>query len=353
MVDKAKKLDSLSQLDFTFDFSEKKLPIRPGDSINNINDLRKKLQLLGHYKSELLPTSYFYDSLTQEAVNSLQKQFGFNDDAIIGKNTLNALNTPISKLQEKLFENMERLRWLPDSLEHRHIFVNIADFHLHFFEGKDTLISMRTVVGRNYRQTPVFHGKMSYLVFSPTWTVPPGILRNDVLPEVRKSTNYLTSKNMVVLDAKGKQVDPSTVDWKKDGMKYIIRQQPGAQNALGKVKFMFPNKHNVYLHDTPSKDLFNRDQRLFSSGCIRVEKAKELSQLLLNDMPSWTEERINNAMHKNNEQTVVLKSPVGVYIYYLTAWSTPNEQIHFREDVYKRDDEIFHALNANRKDVSP
>lgn len=352
MVEKAKALDSLISYDFTFSATDKLLPIRPNDSLPNMYDLRRKLYLLGHYTvsnvTDSLSRSAIYDSITQSAVKSLQRQFGFTPDAIIGKNTLNALNTPILKLKEQLFVNMERLRWLPDSLEKRHIFVNIADFTLNYFEGTDTLLSMRTVVGRNYRQTPVFHGKMSYLVFSPTWTVPPGILRNDVLPEVRKNINYLASKNMIVLDAKGTQVDPSTVDWKKDGMRYMIRQQPGAQNALGRVKFMFPNKHNVYLHDSPSKELFSREQRLFSSGCIRIERPKELAQLLLNDMPNWTEEAISRAMNRSSEQTVVLKTPVGVYIYYLTAWNTPDGKSQFRADVYNRDDEVLGALNAKR-----
>lgn len=348
MVKKAEQLDNILHKDIPLDINLKILPIRPGDSLSELPEIRKKLVLLGHLHNDSLHTSVHYDSITQEAIKSFQLQFGFQPDGIIGRNTLNALATPLAQLKQRLFINMERLRWLPDSIEHRHIFVNIADFTLTYFEGNDTLLKMRTVVGRNYRQTPVFNGKMTYLVFSPTWTVPPGILRNDVLPEIRKNSNYLSEKNMIVLDRSGTKIDPSTVDWKKNGMNYMIRQQPGPQNALGQVKFMFPNKHNVYLHDTPSKSFFEREQRLFSSGCIRIEEPKELAALLLNDMPRWNDEQITKAMNQKQEKTVVLKTPVGVYLYYLTAWSTPDGIIQFREDVYNRDEEIFKALNEQR-----
>jgi murein L,D-transpeptidase YcbB/YkuD len=149
---------------------------------------------------------------------------------------------------------------------------------------------------------------------------------------------------MKVYDSKGRLVDPANVNWSRDGMRYTIRQSPGPQNALGKVKFMFPNKHNVYLHDTPSRSLFARDERTFSSGCIRIEKPYELAGILMSEMEEWTPERIRQAMEAGIEKTVVLKNPAGVYLTYLTAWGTKKGVIHYRADIYNRDAEMLKAL---------
>ncbi|KAF5069111.1 L,D-transpeptidase catalytic domain [anaerobic digester metagenome] len=279
-----------------------------------------------------------------ESVRKLQEQFGYNTDGAIGKNALKALNMTMEQRIDKLYVNMERLRWMPDSLEHTYIQVNIADFSLDVFREGDTLLRMRTIVGKEYRETPVFNARITYLVFSPSWTVPPTIQRNDVIPEVRRNTGYLAGKNMKVYDSKGRLVDPASVNWSRDGMRYTIRQSPGAQNALGKVKFMFPNKHNVYLHDTPSRNLFARDERTFSSGCIRIEKPYDLALILMSDMEGWTPERIRQAMDAGVERTVVLKNPAGVYLTYLTAWATKEGVIHYRSDIYNRDAEMLKAL---------
>jgi murein L,D-transpeptidase YcbB/YkuD len=296
------------------------------------------------YQTDTLDNIYKYDEKAVDGIKKLQELFGYNTDGAIGKNTLKALNMPVKERISQLYVNMERMRWMPDSLEPLYVMVNIADFTLGAFRGSDTLITMRTIVGKNYRETPVFNSKITYLVMSPSWTVPPTIQRKDIIPEVSKSVGYLAGKNMKVFDSKGKSIDPSTVNWRRDGMRYTIRQAPGASNALGKVKFMFPNKHNVYLHDTPTRELFKRDERTFSSGCIRIEKPFELAQLLMADMPDWTPERIRQSMNSGSERTVVLKSPVGVYIYYLTAWGGSDGKIHYRSDIYERDKEMLKVL---------
>lgn len=346
MVKEAERLHALKDEDFEILISDKNLPLKPGDQSNVVPKIRKKLSLLDLYDNPLndIDSSFIYDSLTVKSIKKLQTQHGLNPDGVLGKNTFNALNSPIKQLIQKIYVNLERLRWMPDSLEKTFIMINIADFSLDMISAKDTLITMKTVVGKNYRQTPVFNSLINYIVLSPTWTVPSGIMRNDLIPAVSKNVHYLSDKNMIVLDERGNKIDPNSIDWKNDGMRYTVRQLPGSQNSLGKVKFMFPNKYSVYLHDTPSKELFLKEDRSFSSGCIRIEKPYELTKLLLQDMPEWTEEKIKKAMNSSSESTVLLKSRVGVYLYYLTSWSNSNGLIMYRNDIYKRDQEIFDAL---------
>lgn len=322
--------------------------LKPGESSVILPAIRKNLASWGVFFTDSISKNSIYDSITIAAVKDLQHRFGYNMDGIIGKNTLAAINLSPQERLKQLYVNMERLRWLPEVLENRYVLVNIAGYSLHLLEGSDTLLSMKTIVGKDYRETPVFNARITYLVFSPTWTVPPGILRNDVIPAVRKNVQYLAEKNMQVLDSRGQVIDPTTINWKTSGMRYTIRQAPGPQNALGRVKFMFPNKHNVYLHDTPSRELFARDERSFSSGCIRIEKPFELAKALLSEQPEWTEERIRQAMNGKSERTVVLKNPPGVYLFYLTAWADVLGVTNYRTDIYNRDRVVFEALQQRK-----
>lgn len=347
MVHHAQYLDSLKTLDFPVSIqlakNARSIDLSEDSTYNDL--LFKKLQFLG------LADSNTTDQL-HIGIRSMQRQYGLNEDGKIGRNTIAALNHTYEKKLISLYVNMERLRWLPDSLNKKHILVNIADYTLDYIVEGDTLISMKTVVGQQFRQTPIFNARMTYLVFSPTWTVPPGILRNDVVPAVSKNISYLSQKNMQVLDASGKVIDPTTIDWKKvragGKFPYRVRQTPGGHNALGRVKFMFPNKYSVYLHDTPSRELFQRDERIFSSGCIRIEKPFELAQLLLQNDERWNDETIQLAMQSGREQSVVLKQPIDVYIFYLTSWASEKE-VFFRQDVYNRDAEIYRVLQEKKK----
>jgi len=243
------------------------------------------------------------------------------------------------------------LRWLPDSIGSRLIMANIADNTLYMYNGSDTLIRMRMIVGRSYRKTPVFNATITYLVFSPSWTVPPGIMRNDIIPSVMRNPNYLAEKNMQVYDSNRKPVDPASINWRTQGMRYTVRQAPGRNNALGKVKFMFPNKHNVYLHDTPDRELFARDAHAFSSGCIRVQNPFELAKIMLSDLPQWNDSLIHQAMNNNKERTVVLKTPVDIYIYYLTAWVDNFGIVQYRSDIYNNDVDILAALGERKNSI--
>lgn len=319
--------------------------LKPGDVNNAIPQIRGRLNKLNYKISDTV--SNLYDEELEKKVMAFQQRHGLNPDGVIGRFTLQALNISPAERAEMMRVNMERLRWLPLEIPEQYIMVNIANFTMDVIEGRDTLLSSRAIVGRSYRKTPVFTGRMTYLVFSPTWVVPPGILANDVIPAVRKDPDYLRQKNMTVIRFDGSEVDQSTIDWANvtgRNFPYMIRQEPGPDNALGRVKFMFPNQYNVYIHDTPSRNLFSRDGRAFSSGCIRIEKPFEFAQQLLADNPRWDENAISSAMNADRELTVRFSKPWTVVMVYFTSWADAQGNIQFRQDVYDRDAAISVAL---------
>jgi murein L,D-transpeptidase YcbB/YkuD len=271
-------------------------------------------------------------------------------DGVVGPATLSALNVPTAARVSQIEVNMERWRWLPEDLGRRYVFVNIANFELDVVEDKREVITMRAIVGRDYRRTPVFSDRMTYLVLSPFWNVPPSLAAQDILPQVRKDPNYLAQKGMRVFEGWGsdtKEIDPLSVDWSSitgKNLRYRFRQDPGPSNSLGRVKFMFPNKFNVYLHDTPSRDLFQKTARAFSSGCIRIENPIELSEYLLQGDPRWDQSAILAAIDRRIEQTVNLPEPIPVHLLYWTAWVDAAGIANFREDIYGRDKLVAEAL---------
>lgn len=319
--------------------------IKPNEKSNAIPLVRKRLKQLRYNISN--DTNDFYDQELVLKVQRFQRHHGLSPDGVIGPMTVEALNVPPAKRAETIRVNLERMRWMPLEMPERYILINIANYELDVFENHDTLLAMRAIVGRHYRKTPVFNSMMTYLVFSPTWTVPPTIFRNDVLPELRKGPEYLIRKNMKIIRFDGTEVDYHSINWETvtaANFPFLIRQNPGADNALGRVKFMFPNTYNVYIHDTPSKELFAKPDRSFSSGCIRIEQPFELARLLLADNPQWTEEKIRAAMLSGKEQTVKLRKHMPVFLTYFSAWVSGNGGIHFRKDVYQRDEAVIKAL---------
>lgn len=319
--------------------------LKPGDVNSAVPQIRIRLNKLNYKLNDTV--SNLYDEELELKVMAFQQRHGLNPDGVIGRFTLEALNITPAERAEKMRVNMERLRWLPLEIPEKYVMVNIANFTMDVIEGSDTLLSSRAIVGRSYRKTPVFTGRMTYLVFSPTWVVPPGILANDVIPAVRKDPDYLNQKNMKVIRFDGTEVDQSTIDWVSvtgRNFPYMIRQEPGPDNALGRVKFMFPNQYNVYIHDTPSRNLFSRDGRAFSSGCIRIEKPFEFAQLLLADNPRWDDNAIRTAMNADREQTVRFSKPWIVVLVYFTSWADGQGNIQFRQDVYDRDAAVSVAL---------
>jgi L,D-transpeptidase YcbB len=240
--------------------------------------------------------------------------------------------------------NMERWRWLPRERAAKHIVVNIPAFRLDVWERDTVALSMRVVVGKKDTPTPIFNDAMTHVVFSPYWNVPPTIAKGETLPSALGDPSFLRRTNMEVLDEKGQVVDPEAIDLERAG-DYKFRQRPGSGNALGLVKFMFPNEFNVYLHDTPADSLFARASRSFSHGCVRVEQPQALAEYLLKDRAEWTRETITEAMHAGVERTVKLGEPVPVYIGYWTVDVTPDGKATFLPDVYGLDARQGAALN--------
>lgn len=325
--------------------------IKPGESSPVLPQIRERLVKLRYNLADT--SSLAFDTIFAEQLRLFQKDWGLNEDGVLGKGTLVALNNSPQELIDRLTVNMERFRWLPLREPQKYLMVNIVNFDLVLIDRGDTLISMRAVVGKDSRETPVFDALMTYLVFSPTWTVPPTILSNDVIPELRKGSKYLKDKNMKLLRFDGSEIAYSDINWTKVSAKnfpYMVRQNPGPDNALGKVKFMFPNSNNIYIHDTPTRGYFARDDRAMSSGCIRIEKPFELACILLGDNPDWSPENIRAAMEQNSEKKVTLKSPLDVLLLYLTAWTDGNGRVQFRNDIYLRDEVVLEALQ--RKQVA-
>jgi len=272
-------------------------------------------------------------------------------DGVVGPKTRTAMNVPVDDRIRQIVVNLERHRWLPQSLGSPHVLVNIADFWLRVVEDDTSVLQMRVIVGTRFRRTPVFSDRISHLVFNPYWHVPPGIATADKLPLFQEDPSLVSELGFEVFDGWGPnatQVDPSSIPWDSlsaSNFPYHLRRQPGPRNPLGQVKFMFPNPHDVYLHDTPARSLFDRQERCFSSGCVRVEYPAELAAFLLRPHEEWTEERIREVMEGDTPKTVRLKHPVPVHLFYWTAWMEEGT-LHFREDVYDRDDAVASALVA-------
>jgi murein L,D-transpeptidase YcbB/YkuD len=322
------------------------MPIRPGDTNLLLPKIRERLISLRYPVSDSI--SIIFDDELGKQLKLFQDDWGLNTDGVIGKTTLEDLNNLPCNLISQLKVNMERFRWLPLQVTEKHVIINIANFRLDLISGTDTLISMRAIVGKEQRGTPVFNDRISYIVFSPSWTVPQTILLDDVIPELLKGPEYLEKMNMKLLRNDGSELVYSDIDWtsvSRSNFPYTVRQNPGSGNALGRVKFMFPNTYDVYIHDTPSRGTFARDNRAVSSGCVRVEKPFDLAVLLLSDSPEWTPANIRSAMDQDKEQTVLLKIPVDVMLIYLTAWTDGNDRLQFRKDIYQRDAMLLEALN--------
>ena len=313
--------------------------------------LRRRLRATGDLTGPPASNPFRLDAALRRAIARFQERHGLAIDGVVGPATRAALNVPVEARLRQIEVNMERWRWLPRDLGDPHVRVNIADFWLRVVEGGAPVLQMRVVVGTRYRQTPVFSDRLSYLVFNPYWHVPPRIATQDRLPEFQRDPSLVSRLGFEVLDGWGpdaRVVDPSTIDWGRlsaDNFPYRLRQRPGPANALGRVKFMFPNRHNVYLHDTPARSLFGRTERGFSSGCIRVERPVDLATYLLRDNEDWTEARVRSEMSRSTERTVVLQQKVPVHLLYWTAWPEDGT-LHFRNDIYRRDEAVASALAA-------
>lgn len=318
--------------------------IKPGDTSSRMAMIALRLKELNFLDSIPPNSTHEYNESLEEAVRKFQEHHGIETDAVIGEGTISELNKTYKERYEQILVNMERWRWHPQDLGDHYIIVNIPNYRLHLVKGKDTISSNRVMVGTEARKTPVFSDKIEHIVYNPTWTIPPTIKKNDVIPAAKRNTSYLTSKNMSVFDGSGKRLNPSEINWNnREVVNYTYRQEAGPANPLGKVKIIYPNRYSIYLHDTPSKKLFEKNSRAQSSGCVRVEGVLDLAEYLLNDQEKYTSEKIQEILDSGRTTTIKITKEVKVYHLYWTAWREGDET-RFAEDIYKQDKEIMQLL---------
>ncbi|MCP5158176.1 MAG: L,D-transpeptidase family protein [Gammaproteobacteria bacterium] len=292
------------------------------------------------------------DKTIAEALRRFQKRHGLAETGTANADTVAALNVPISERIRQIELNLERWRWLPDDFGSRHILVNIPSYKMQVFEDGKVVLESKVVVGRQERQTPTFTANMEYLVMSPKWYVPRSIAVKDKLPQLRRNPYSLKGQQIRIYNSAGKEINPGSVNWTEvsaSNFNYRLRQDAGPRNALGGIKFMFPNRHSIYLHDTPSRELFSRNRRTYSSGCIRISKPVELAEYLLKHDPKWNKETIKTASTSGKQKIVHLPEDVPVYLLYWTAWVDENGLLNFRDDIYKRDKPLVRALYQDDK----
>lgn len=322
--------------------------LRPGDRDPALAVLRRRL-LREDMDGPVGDGQALFDAPLEAAVRRFQARHGLDADGAVGRQTRRALNTPVTARIDQLIANLERRRWLGEAPGRRQVRVNVAAFTLEAIDGPAVALRMRVVVGRPYRPTPEFSDRIRYLVLNPYWEVPPRLAVRDKLPLIRSDPGYLAREHIRVLSGWGegaRQIDPASIDWWRVAtpLPYRLRQDPGPWNALGRIKFMFPNGHDVYLHDTPARELFAHAERGFSSGCIRLQEPLALADWLLADDPRWSPQALRAAIDSGVTRTVNLREPVPVYLLYWTAWVGSDGAVQFRRDIYDRDAPLAAAL---------
>lgn len=331
----------------------KKAPLRLGDEHDEVVWLRRRLAATGeegllsvnvsHYPGMAIEVevSRHYDAELLSAVRRFQRRHMLSDDGVVGSQTRQALSVPAEQRVATLRANLERARWLGEPLHGRHIAVDLAGQQLSYTRDNGEHWETRVVVGRSSRQTPVLESEITHLTLNPTWTIPPTIMREDVLPRVRRDPGYLNARGYAVISASGKQLDPRSINWSSPG-NVMLRQSAGRGNPLGRMVLRFPNDHLVYLHDTPARGLFSRAQRALSSGCIRVEGVAELAKMLFAD--TGTRADLSSLLATGRTRNVSLEKPVPLVMYYWTARALEGGPPSFRPDVYGRDPALITSL---------
>ena len=327
-------------------------PIDLGQTYAGVPRLTRLLKLVGDLPNGTPPGDLqMYDATLAEGVKRFQRRHGLDDDGRLGSATLKEMNVSLSDRVRQLQLTLERWRWLPTEFSGPPIIVNIPDFRLRALDENNKIaLEMRVVVGKAMQtETPVFARDMTFVVLRPYWNVPPGIMRRTVLPAIKRDRSYIAKNNFEITTLDGSvvtsgQVSDDVLAQLQSG-KLAIRQKPGPTNALGLVKLMFPNEYSVYLHSTPSTELFSRSRRDFSAGCIRVEKPAELTAWVLRNNPDWTVDRVREGMdHGRDNVTLTLARRVPVFIVYGTAISYENNEVHFYHDIYGHDAKLAQAL---------
>lgn len=301
--------------------------IKPGEKSNLIKGIKERLYALGDLSENDSTNEYNFDLET--AVKNYQDRTGLLVDGVIGRNFIQQLNIPISERIKQILVNIERARWMPAEKDSDYLFVNIPEFMLHAYEQGQHAFDMPVIVGKEGSSTVIFNGKLRYVVFAPYWNVPENIVKNEILPKMKKDPYYLESQNMEIT---------------KNGVIPTIRQKPGPSNSLGQIKFLFPNNFNIYLHDTPNKELFSQTRRNFSHGCIRVSDPPKLAEFLLRNQEGYDYLKITELMNGLEEKWVTLKQSVPVFITYFTAWVDREGKMNFRKDIYGHDQKMTDKL---------
>ena len=317
--------------------------LKPGMEDPRVPILRKRLSDAQHAE---ITESTLYDDALVERVKHFQQLHGLEPDGVIGFKTKVALNIPIEERVRQIVVSMERWRWLPEDLGEDYLLVNIASFYLTRFENGSFAERKKVIVGKPYRKTPAFSDSIKYLEFNPYWTVPYSIATRDKLPALQRNPSSLSGAGFEIL-AGSQQIDPAQVNWRqysRSNFPFTLRQKPGPKNALGQVKFMFPNKFSVYLHDTPDRSLFDKTFRSFSSGCVRVHQPIDLAGQVLRGKQGWDRARIDAVLASGKRTVVNLDQPLPVHIVYSTAWVAEDGSIRFAVDFYNRDEKLYQAL---------
>ncbi len=326
--------------------------LKPGMIDPAVADLRRRLAV----EQALTPRSteqpaqttqnadWTYDARLEEDVRAFQSRHGLQADGVIGARTFASLNKPVEDRINKLRLSLERGRWLMRELDEEFVLVNIAGARTYLVKADGTLWTTRSITGSAYRKTPVFRDEIQYMEFNPTWTVPSSIFRKDKLERIRDDIGYLQRNNYTVRNRDGQTIAANSVNWGASNPGVTLVQQPGENNALGLVKFMFPNKYAVYLHDTNDRSLFDRNERNLSSGCVRLEYPFEFATLIMEGDPDWSYARMQSILDSGKTTRVDLPKPMPVLLTYWTAWVEDGE-VHFREDPYERDERILQALD--------
>lgn len=305
--------------------------LRPGMHSPEVESIRKRLRDIPGNAAVPGDTTLF-DTALEQKVKSMQRCYGLPVTGVIDRPLIDELNIPVSDRIRQILINLQRLKWIPVE-DSSYILVNIPEYRLKVYENDSVALAMRIVVGKAAHHTVIFSGDLKYIVFSPYWNVPASIVRNEIVPAMKKDHRYLVRHRMEVTGHAG-------------GLP-VIRQKPGSGNALGKVKFLFPNQYNIYLHDTPQRDLFQKDRRAFSHGCIRLEHPFELARLLLANEPDWNDKKIRTAMNGSREKWATLRQPMPIFIVYLTSWVDSEGLLHFAKDIYGHDREMASHLFAD------
>ncbi|NIQ97874.1 MAG: L,D-transpeptidase family protein [Desulfuromonadales bacterium] len=327
--------------------------LKPGMVHPSVRRLRERLRVSGDFFSPVDGGDH-YDLYLEIAVRNFQARHGLKVDGEIGPRTRAALNMPVGKKIRRILVNLERWRWMPRELPERHLLINMAAFELQAIENHESKMKMRVIVGKSYRSTPAFAEEMTHMVLNPYWKIPTKIAVEDLLPRINDNPGILAKLGIKVFDSwrrGARELDPQAVDWSQLGEDFFplqLRQDPGPANALGRIKFIFPNQFAVYMHDTPHRHLFEKTVRTFSSGCIRVERPMTLAEYLMRGDLFWNDYALFEAVQSKENMAIALPEPVPVYLVYWTAWAERDGTVHFRNDVYERDESLISDLQRLR-----